>query len=496
VTFTFKGSRPEARPIPGAAPLPLAPATGRSKKFSSGGTAGSLADRHLIQPWEVLGSRDDEARHMLDRAEGVYIYDEQGNKLLDGPAGMWCVQVGYRRREIAEAMANQAVRLAYNSPWSSTSACAALLAARIAEKTPGDLNKIFFTTGGSTAVDSALRFVQFLNTYTGRPEKKLILARGDGYHGSTYLSASCSGKARDKTYLDIASDRIRFLTSPNPFRRPEGMSVAAFCDFLVAEMESTILAEGPERIAAFVAEPVLASGGVIVPPEGYHRRVAALCRKYDVIQIADEVVTAFGRLGHWFAAQDVFGFTPDIVTFAKGLTSGYVPLGGLAISDALLDRIGEAGQGVMFANGYTYSGHPVSCAAALASMDIIEREGLLRHTRDIAPYFQARLRELEDLPLVGEVRGLGLMACIDCVADKASKNPLELDYEVGSRIDAHCQALGLLVRPMINMCVMSPPLIIERPQIDSMVEILRTGIERTMDDLEAEGLWHRDRNSA
>ena len=448
------------------------------------------AGHHLVQPWDMLGKRVPIERSRLDRAEGVYIYDDQGKKLLDGPGGMWCVQVGYGRREIADAMADQAMSMAYNSPWSSTTKAADVLAARIAEKTPGDLNQIFFTTGGSTAVDSALRLVQFVNNMTGRPQKKLILARGDAYHGSTYLSASCSGKMRDRTYLDFATDLVRSLSSPNPFRRPEGMSVEAFCDFLVREMEDKILAEGPDRVAAFIAEPVMASGGVIVPPEGYHRRVAALCRKYDIVQIADEVVTAFGRLGHWFASEDVFGFTPDIITFAKGLTSGYVPLGGMAVSEALLDRIPKSERGVMFANGYTYSSHPVSCAAALASMDIIERENLLEHTRDIAPYFQDRLRELEDLPLVGEVRGVGLMACVDCVADRVSKNPLELDYDVGNRIDAYCHELGLIVRPMINMCVMSPPLVIERPQIDTMVEILRTGIEHTMTDLEAEGLWH------
>jgi len=474
-----------------AAPAPI-PANPKPNGRDHGGTAAALAERHLIQPWDMLGRREGIRRTVLDRADGVYLTDDKGNRLLDGPGGMWCVQVGYRRAEIANAMAEQAMRMAYNSPWYTTSEPAAVLAARIAEKTPGDLNHVFFTTGGSTAVDSALRFVQFLNNYTGRPEKKLILARGDGYHGSTYLSASCSGKMRDRTYLDFADGLVRHLSSPNPFRRPQGLSVEAFCDFLIEELESAILAEGPERVAAFIAEPVLASGGVIVPPEGYHRRTAEICRKYGVIQIADEVVTAFGRLGHWFASQEVFGYTPDIITFAKGLTSGYVPLGGLAISDALLARIGEAGKSVMFANGYTYSGHPVSCAAALASMDIIEREDLLRHTREIAPYFQARLRELEDLPLVGEVRGRGLMACVDCVADKVSKNPLALDYAVGNRIDAHCQELGLIVRPMINMCVMSPPLIIERPQIDSMVDILRAGIERTMADLEAEGLWRRE----
>lgn len=452
----------------------------------------ALASRHLVQPWESLEHLGEEARPLLTGADRCYVRDAEGRRLLDGPAGMWCMQVGYGRREIAEAMAEQALGLAYNSPWYSTSPVAAELAARIAEMTPGDLNHVFFTTGGSTAVDSALRFVQFFNNYLGRPEKKIVLSRGGAYHGSTFLSASCSGKERDRNFFDFASDRVVHLSAPNPYRRPEGMSAEGFCDFLLEEMEAKILELGPERVAAFIAEPILASGGVLMPPEGYHRRAEALCRKYDILTIADEVVTAFGRLGHWFASEEVFGLSPDIVTFAKGVSSGYVPLGGFAISSKLLEQVsGPENKGAVFSNGYTYSAHPVSCAAALANIRIIEREGLLERVRELAPYFQARLKELEDLPLVGEVRGIGLMACVDCVADKASRNPLALDKEVGSRIDAHCHALGLLVRPIYNMCVMSPPLIIEKPEIDRMVEILRQGIGRTQDDLEREGLWKR-----
>lgn len=452
----------------------------------------ALASRHLLQPWESLEHLGEAARPLLTAADRCYVEDAQGRRLLDGPAGMWCMQVGYRRREIAEAMAEQAMSLAYNSPWYSTSPVAAELAARIAEMTPGDLDHVFFTTGGSTAVDSALRFVQFFNNYLGRPDKKIVLSRGGAYHGSTFLSASCSGKERDRNFFDFATDRVVHLTAPNPYRRPEGMSEQGFSDFLIEEMEARILELGPERVAAFIAEPILASGGVLMPPADYHRRAEALCRKYDILTIADEVVTAFGRLGHWFASEEVFGITPDIVTFAKGITSGYVPLGGFAISSRVLEQVsGAEHKGAVFSNGYTYSGHPVACAAALANIRIIEREGLLERVRELAPYFQARLKELEELPLVGEVRGIGLMACIDCVADKASRNPLALDKEVGSRIDAHCHELGLLVRPIYNMCVMSPPLIIEKPEIDRMAEILRQGIERTQDDLEREGLWKR-----
>jgi adenosylmethionine-8-amino-7-oxononanoate aminotransferase len=428
---------------------------------------------------------------MVSRAEGIYVYDEQGRRLIDGPAGMWCVQIGHRRPEMAEAIAAQVMELPYYSPWYTTNGPAAELAARIAAYAPGDLDRVFFTTGGSTAVDTALRFAQFYNNVLGRPGKKLIIARHGAYHGSTYLSASCSGKPRDKSFMDEAADLVRRIAAPNPYRRPPGTTLEQFCDQLVEELERTILENGPDRVAAFIAEPIQASGGVIVPPAGYHRRTLEVCRRYDVLYIADEVVTGFGRLGHMLASEPAFGLVPDMITFAKGVSSGYVPLGGVAISRRVMQRVsGDNAREAVFSNGFTYSSHPVACAAALRNLDIIEREGLLDHVHAIAPYFQGRLKELEELPIVGEVRGIGLMAAVECVADRESRDPLLLDKEVGRRIDAHCQALGLIVRPLINICVMSPPLVIEAEQIDEMVRLLRRGIEITMADLRREGLWH------
>jgi len=448
------------------------------------------ADNRFLHPWEFLESYGHNQRTVITRAEGIHVYDSEGNRLIDGPGGMWCVNVGHGRAEIADAVATQMREMTYCSPWALANAPAARLGRRLADLAPGDLDHVFFTTGGSTAVDSALRFVMFLNNYLGRPEKKHIISREKAYHGSTYLSASVSGKERDKSYFDVERGFIHHLSDPNPYRRPEGMSVEAFCDARVAELESKIRELGPERVAAFIAEPILASGGVIVPPPDYHARCWEVCRRHDVLYISDEVVTAFGRLGHWFASADVFGVQPDIVTLAKGLTSGYVPLGAVLISDALMSRVtGEQAHGAVFSNGFTYSGHPVSCAAALANLDIIEREGLLEHVRDVGPYFQERLAELRDLPIVGDVRGMGLMACIECTVDGRGESPLAVDYALGNRIDEHCQRLGLIVRPLINMCVMSPPLIITRREIDELVSLLRTGIERTMDDIRREGLW-------
>jgi len=448
-----------------------------------------LAKRHLVQPWPYAGSIGDEARSMIGSGDGIYITDGDGTRLIDGPAGMWCVNVGHRREELARVMYDQAMRLSYNTPWYTMNEPSAELARRIAAYAPGDLNHVFFTTGGSSAVESALRFMQFYNNVRGRPEKKLILSRGGAYHGSTYLSASLNGRPRDRDWMDVAEHMVVKLSSPDPFRRPAGMTPEAFADHLVQEFRDTVARVGAERIGAFVGEPIQASGGVIVPPPGYLPRIRQICRDNDILYVSDEVVTAFGRLGEIFASKEVFGIEPDIITFAKGVTSGYFPLGGMMVSDRLLEDLRRSNHpDAMYAHGLTYTSHPVGCAVALANLDLLEG-GILGHARAVAPYFQERLRTLEDLPLVGEVRGAGLMGCVECVADRDSNNPLQLDYEVGKRIDAHCHTLGLLVRPLIHMCVMSPPLIITREQVDDMVAILREGISRTMDDLSREGLW-------
>jgi len=451
--------------------------------------AARQARDHLLQPWPVAASIGTETRGMMSEAEGVHIRDDRGRQLIDGPAGMWCTNVGHRNERLANVLRDQAMALSYNTPWYTSSAPAARLAERLAGHTPGDLDHFFFTTGGSTAVETAMRFAQYYNNVKGRRDKKKFLCREGGYHGSTYLSASLNGSQRTRNFMDFADELTIRLSAPNPFRRPDGMSIDAFSDWLVAEFEDAIAQHGAETIAAFIGEPVMASGGVIVPPPGYFARIREICARNEILFIVDETVTAFGRLGHVFASRDVFGVTPDLITFAKGLTSGYFPMGGVAISDRLLAETRATNHPeAMFAHGYTYSSHPIGAAVALENLDILE-EGLLEHARHIAPYFQDRLRTLADLELVGEVRGMGLMACVECVADRETKNPIRLDTEVGNRIDRHCQELGLLVRPLVNMCVMSPPLVMTEAQIDTMASILREGIVRTMADLRAEGLW-------
>lgn len=453
----------------------------------------ALKDKYLMHPWDylpALGHGGDPDAPVIMSADGVYIYDSQGRKLLDGPAGMWCMQTGYGRKEIADAVHKQMMSLAYASAFTTINPIANELAARIASKTPGDLNRIYFTTGGSTAVDSALRLCHLYNNMKGRPHKKHILARERGYHGSTFLASSITGKERDKTALDIDKLRVHFLTAPCAYHDHETMDEDSFCDMLIQEMEETILDIGPENVMCFIAEPIMGSGGVLVPPKNYLKRCWELTRKYDIIYISDEVVTAFGRLGHWFASEEVFGIVPDIITFAKGITSGYVPLGGFAVSDKLMEEIsGPKGKGNSFSNGYTWSGSPPACAAALASWDIIEREHLLEHVRDVGPYLQSQLKTLEDIPLVGDVRGMGLMAAVETWIHAPKEKLLEMDLKVGSMVDMHAREYGVLLRPFINVCIMSPPLIITKSQIDDLVGALRKGLELTYQDLRREGVW-------
>lgn len=442
-------------------------------------------DNHFVHPWEDVTALGSNKRTMIAQASGIHITDTDGHRMIDGPGGMWCVNVGYGREEIIGAIAEQIRQLSYFSPWSVSASPAARLAERLAALAPGDLNHVFFTTCGSTAVDSALRFIFFYNNCLGRPEKKQVISRIGAYHGSTYLSAACSGKLSEKQNMDMAAERVHLLPPPDSRLRPAGKSLEDFCRQKVRDLENKILELGPNRVAAFIAEPILASGGVIIPPAGYHKKCLEVCRKYDVLYVSDEVVTAFGRLGHHFASEDVFGVVPDIITTAKGLTSGYVPMGAVLISDRLIQDAAMASNGPRnFFNGFTYSGHPVAAAAALASLDIIEREGLLGHVRSVSDHFRERLKALEELPVVAEVRVAGLMAGIECVLEPHCPDEVR-DYAFALKVDRFCQNLGLMVRPIYNTCVMSPPLVISETEIDEMARILRTGIEQATADARA-----------
>tara|TARA_B110000211_G_scaffold8148_1_gene8775 strand:- start:5156 stop:6541 length:1386 start_codon:yes stop_codon:yes gene_type:complete len=440
--------------------------------------------KHQLHPWAPMDAWRGYDNMLVNTAKGIYLWDSEGKRFIDGPGGMWCVQIGYGRQDMADAISKQVMLLPYASPWTTTTEPSAVLAKKIADFAPGDLNNVFFTTGGSTAVDTALRTVHFFNNRLGRHDKKIILAREKGYHGSTYLASSVTGKERDKNRFDVESRLVRFLPDVNPYVRPEGMSEGEWCDEKVADLEKMIESVGADNIGGFIAEPILCSGGVIIPPKGYHKRTFDICRAHDILYISDEVVTAFGRLGHWFASESEFGIVPDMITCAKGLTSGYLPLGACIISDRIMERMTGPDQDMLFSNGYTYSAHPVSCAAALKNIEIIENEKILEHVKEVSPYFQERLQALRKFPIVGDVRGRGLLGCIEGRPETDGTN-LDAQRKLGALLDEACEEMGLLVRPLINMAVFSPSLIITKPEIDEMFDILEKALERVSEQMGA-----------
>jgi adenosylmethionine-8-amino-7-oxononanoate aminotransferase len=444
-------------------------------------------DKLVLHPYENLKDRGTYKRKLIVKSDNIYLYDEDGKRYIDGPGGMWCNNIGHGNKEIAEAIKNQIETMDYCSPFSESSERAAELASVLSELSPGDLNTVFFTPDGSSANETALRFIMLYNNILGRPEKKHIISRDRAYHGSTYLTGSITGKDRERNNFDFESTFIHHVGSPNPYRRKDNQTVDDFCDEKVKEFEDKILEIGPNKVAAYIAEPILASGGCIVPPKNYIKRFWEICKKHDVLYISDEVVTGFGRLGHFFCSQEEFDIIPDIITSAKGITSGYIPLGAVLISDKLMKDISKDSSS--FFHGFTYSGHPVSCAAALKNIEIIKRDKILDHVKNIAPYFHQKLKTLYSLPIVGDVRGMGLMAGIECVIDKDSKNPLILDLAIASRIDEESLKLGLIIRPIYHICVLSPALIITKEQIDDLVDKLHQAISNATKKLEIEGLW-------
>ena len=446
---------------------------------------------HNIHPWTDFATFKEEGSEVMAEADGVYVYNAEGERYMDGIGGLWCVNIGYGRDEMAQAIADQVRRIPYYSTFTHlTTPPAAELAAKLAEVAPASINHVFYGTGGSMANDTAIRVIHFYFNRLGKPEKKKIISRVDAYHGSTYLAMTLTGVKSNHVGFDLAPGLVHYIPAPHTYRRPDGMSVDAFCDEKVADLENKILELGPENVACFIAEPIMGGGGVIVPPPGYHARTKAVCEKHEVLYISDEVVTGFGRLGHFFASEPVFGFTPDIITSAKGLTSGYIPHSATLFSDAIYEVISvPQEEGALFSHGFTYAGHPVSCAAGLKNIEIIEREDLCGHVREVGPYFEARLGELLSLPLVGDVRGKQFMMCVEAVKNKETREVFEADAKIGARITRHCQSRGLLVRPLGHMNVLSPPLTLTRAQIDTLVDILRESIIATQNDLVRENLW-------
>ncbi|MBB4614175.1 aminotransferase [Novosphingobium taihuense] len=435
-----------------------------------------LADKdHFIHPYTDFTTFQQEGSQVIREASGVTVTDTGGKAYLDAIAGLWCMNLGHGRTEIADAMGEQARKMAYfNTFGHSTNVPASLLAAEVAKRAPGSLNHVFYSTGGSTANDTAVRLIHYYFNRLGRHAKKKIISRNDGYHGSTYFASALTGIHGVHLGFDrISQDLVHHVSAANLYRRPAGMDEAQFCDYLVDELRQRIHQLGAENVAAFIAEPVMGAGGVLVAPAGYHRRVAQLCRENEILYIADEVVTGFGRLGHWFASEDRFGHVPDVIVSAKGISSGYCPLGATLFSDAIHEVIAvpQAPGGVL-SHGFTYSGHPVSCAAALATIDIIERENILSHVREVGPYMQTRLKELLRHEVVGDVRGDHLMAGIELVKDRERRINFAPDSGATHKVFVAARQRGVIVRPVGNVIVLSPPLVISKAEIDIIVDTL------------------------
>ncbi|MGO8829707.1 MAG: aminotransferase [Steroidobacteraceae bacterium] len=444
---------------------------------------------HFLHPWTHFDTFKREGSLVLRDGKGAFVTDASGKRYLDGIAGMWCVNIGYGRAEMAQAIADQVLRLSYcNTFVDCTNEPAAELAAKLAEIAPGSLNHVAFSVSGSCANDTAIRLAHYYHSRRGEPGRRMILSRFNSYHGSTYLGMTMGNREGDRSpHFRYIDGLVHHLAAPYAYRRPEGMSEGQFTDQLVAELQAAIRDVGAANIAAFIAEPIQGAGGVVPPPIGYLPRMREILAKHGILYISDEVVTGFGRIGHWFASLDEFGIEPDILVAAKGLTSGYLPLGATIYSDRIHEAISAPDPNAWFTHGFTYSGHPVCCAAALKNIEIIRDENLLGNARTVGDYFEARLKELTALPLVGDVRGRRFMMCVEYVADKSTRAPLPDAANISRRIAQRCEAKGLLVRPLGHLDIISPPLVLTREQCDLLVDTLREAIGEVTRELGREG---------
>ncbi|MGA7269239.1 MAG: aminotransferase [Aestuariivirga sp.] len=445
---------------------------------------------HFLHPYTHFDSFKREGSLVLVEGDGCFVTDASGKRYFDGIGGMWCVNAGYGRKELAEVMAEQALQLCYTTTFVDvTNGPAAQLAAKLASLAPGSLNHVAYATSGSCAVDTAIRLAHFYQSRLGQPSRRYVISRQNSYHGSTFLGMTVGRRDGDQSeHFKYVPDLVHHLSAPYPYRRPEGMSLEAFSDFLVQEFADKIAELGPENIACFIAEPAQASGGVTMPPPNYLPRMRELCTRHGILFIADEIVTAFGRLGHMFASKDVFGIQPDMILCAKGLTSGYIPLSAVLYTDQIHDVISAPDPDVWFTHGYTYSGHPVACAVGLRNIEIIEREDLCGNAARVGDYLEKRLATLSDLPIVGDVRGHRLMMCVEYVRDKKTREKLPDSVNISRRISADCEAQGLLVRPIGHLDVLSPPLTMTVKDVDFIVDALRHSIEKATSELKAEGI--------
>ncbi len=422
---------------------------------------------------------------IITRAEGSTIYDGDGNALLDGMAGLWCVNVGYGRDELVRAAAEQMQELPfYNTFFKTATPPAVMLATKLAEKLGGKLQHVFFNSSGSEANDTVMRMVRYYWSLKGQPNRTIFISRRNAYHGSTMAGASLGGMAHMHPIGGLPIPGVEHVAQPYKFGEGFNEDEEAFAARTAQEIEDRIIKVGPENVAAFIGEVVQGAGGVIIPPKGYWKRVEAICKKYGILLVVDEVITGFGRLGSWFGFQH-FGVQPDLVPMAKGLSSGYLPISAVGVSSEIVETLRE-GNGE-FAHGYTYSGHPVSAAVALKNLEIIDREGLVERVRDdIGPYFAEALARLKSDPLVGEVRSLGLIGAVEIVSKPGTNERFTgKEGKAGPVVRDACIKNGLMVRGIRDSIVMCPPLIITRAEVDRMVDIIGRSLREVEPALKA-----------
>jgi adenosylmethionine-8-amino-7-oxononanoate aminotransferase len=407
---------------------------------------------------------------IIERGEGVYLYTTEGKKILDGMAGLWNVNVGYGRKELAEVAAEQMSKLAFTSNFvGMTNLPAIALADKLSGYAYPNLTTTYFASGGSEANDTAFKTARYYWKRMGQPQKVKFISRRNSYHGITLAATSATSLERYHAMFGPLVPEFRYAPAPYAYRfEGEIKSGESFGQAAAHGLEETVLREGPETIAAVIAEPVQGVGGVIVPPSDYFPAVRALCDRHNILLIADEVITGFGRTGERFALHH-WNVQPDILSFAKGVTSGYIPLGGIQISSAIRATIESAAEGEAWMHGYTYSGHAAACAVALKNIEIIEREGLVARSNELGAYLLEGLQQFENLPIVGEVRGLGLLCGVEIVADRASQ---KADAGLAGKIANACQDLGLRTRSVGNTLAFSPPLTISKNEIEELVEVL------------------------
>ena len=409
---------------------------------------------------------------VIERGQGVHVYDDQGKEYIEGLAGLWSVAVGFGEERLVQAAAAQMRKLPFYHSFSHKSHPAAVaLAERLVRMAPGPMSKAHFTSSGSEANDLAIKMIWYYNNALGRPHKKKIISRQRAYHGVSIASASLTGLPAFHRDFDVPLPMMRHVSCPSYWRfGAPGESEEDFATRLAGELEDRILAEGPETVAAFFGEPLMGAGGVITPPRSYWEKIQAVCRRHDVLIVADEVITGFGRTGRMFGCE-TYGITPDILVVSKALTSSYIPLSALVFTDAIYQVLADNSAKIgVFAHGFTASGHPVATAVALENLDIIEERGLVAKAAASSPQFQARLREFVKHPYVGEARGIGLIGGLEFVADKATKAAFAQPGAVGARLAELCQEEGLIIRAIGDIIAFCPPLVIEPGEIDEMFD--------------------------